>query len=84
MSETDHRWSIREFVSREFAPDVAPADIGDDHDLLDGAVVDSLGVYVVIAWLKEEHGVAADEGDYESFRTVRAIDALIRERSAGA
>lgn len=82
MSDDDRRRVIREFVSREFAPDVAPADIDDDYDLLGGAVIDSLGVYVVIAWLKEDHGVEADEGDYESLRSVRSIDELIRERSA--
>ncbi|HIY40201.1 MAG TPA: acyl carrier protein [Candidatus Nocardiopsis merdipullorum] len=81
MSDTDHRWSIREFISQEFAPDVPPDDIDDDHDLLGGAVIDSLGVYVVIAWLKENHGVEADEGDYDSFRSVQSIDDLIRERS---
>ncbi|MFI0423546.1 phosphopantetheine-binding protein [Spongiactinospora sp. 9N601] len=75
---------IKEFIVREFAPDLPANDLADDHDLLDGAVVDSLGLLKLIAWLETRYGIDSEalELDPDRFRTVTAIDALVDEALA--
>lgn len=76
---TDYITAVKAFVLDEFLPDV-PADQLDEHDdLLDGGVIDSLGVLKVLAWLEDEFDMPVDEIDFalENFRTVAAISAFI-------
>lgn len=72
-------WEIKEFVVKEFAPDLEPGALADDYDLMDGAVMDSLGLLKLIAWLETRYGVDSEalELDPDRFRTVRAIDATV-------
>ncbi|MGW0737585.1 acyl carrier protein [Streptomyces sp. NPDC002851] len=71
--------AIKEFLVEEFLPDVPAADLDEHHDLLEGGVLDSLGLLKVIAWLEDRYGVNTDEVDLEpeSFQTVAAIEAFL-------
>nr|CBW45680.1 hypothetical protein [Streptomyces pristinaespiralis] len=58
-------------------------DLADHDDLLEGGVIDSLGLLKVIAWLEDRYDINTDEVDLdpESFKSVAAIEAFIADAS---
>ncbi|MEO3870706.1 acyl carrier protein [Nonomuraea sp. B12E4] len=86
MNHTD---TIKQFLIKEFLPDITPDELDADHDLLTGGVIDSLGLLKLIAWIEGEFGVAVGDTDLDpdNFRTVAAIaafaDSAQRQRLAG-
>lgn len=74
-----HEPIIKQFVIEEFAPDVRAHELDRDHDLLDGGVIDSLGLLKLIAWLEATFDVVVEDDalDPENFRTVSAIEAFV-------
>ena len=75
----DRRDAIKRFIVAEFAPDISTADLADDYDLIDGGVVDSLGLLKVIGWLESEFGVPIDDVELapENFRSVTEINEFV-------
>nr|WP_042188858.1 phosphopantetheine-binding protein [Kibdelosporangium sp. MJ126-NF4]CEL18498.1 FIG01127693: hypothetical protein [Kibdelosporangium sp. MJ126-NF4]CTQ97982.1 FIG01127693: hypothetical protein [Kibdelosporangium sp. MJ126-NF4] len=71
--------TIKQFVLDQFLPDVSASDLADDYDLVDGGVVDSLGLLKLLAWLEDEFGLPVDDIELapETFRTIEAIDAFV-------
>ena len=53
----DARTTIRTFVIERLAPAVGLSSLGDEDDLIDSGVVDSLGIFQLIAFLEERYGV---------------------------
>ncbi|WP_326700283.1 acyl carrier protein [Streptomyces sp. NBC_01754] len=76
---------ISEYIVTEFLPDLTPAQLPPDQDLLADGVIDSLGVLKLIAWVEHHFGLAVGDTDLDpdNFRSVRAIDAYVA-RSKGA
>ncbi|MFD8819800.1 acyl carrier protein [Streptomyces sp. NPDC059627] len=76
--------AIKEFVVEEFLPDMSPAELDTDYDLLVNGVIDSLGLLKVIAWIEDRYGIDTDTVELrpESFHTVAAIDAFITHASS--
>jgi acyl carrier protein len=83
LSRTDR---IKRCVVENFIPDVVPADLPDDYDLLDSGVVTSLGLVKLITLLAREFDVDIDAADVrpDHFRTVAAIDRFLEETTAPA
>ncbi|MCA1682964.1 MAG: phosphopantetheine-binding protein [Actinobacteria bacterium] len=82
----DDTTKIKQFIVEEFMPDVTVDDLDSDYDLLEGGVVDSLGLLKVVAWLETEFDIGVDDAELgpESFRTVDAIKAFVDQaRNAG-
>jgi acyl carrier protein len=82
----DDTTKIKTFIVEEFMPDVTVDDLESDYDLLEGGVVDSLGLLKVVAWLETEFDIGVDDAELgpESFRTVDAIKAFVDQaRNAG-
>jgi D-alanine--poly(phosphoribitol) ligase subunit 2 len=77
--------AVTHFIVEEFAPDLDADNLGPDYDLLEGGIIDSLGLLVVLAWIEEQFDIVVDAGeiDENDFRNVHAICALI-ESSAQA
>ncbi|MEA2496817.1 MAG: hypothetical protein QOJ29_4728 [Thermoleophilaceae bacterium] len=75
----DHTTEIKQFIVEEFLPDVAAEELDDHYDLLDGAVIDSLGLLQVIAWLEDTFELALDDAEIgpDQFRSVHAIQTFI-------
>jgi acyl carrier protein len=75
----DNTQKVKEFVVAEFMPDVSVDELEADFDLLEGGVVDSLGLLKVVAWLETEFNIEVDDSELgpESFRTVAAISDYI-------
>ncbi|MGN9796120.1 phosphopantetheine-binding protein [Streptomyces sp. OZ13] len=75
--------AIKEFIVEEFLPDMPARDLADHDDLLEGGVIDSLGLLKVIAWLEDRYDINTDEVDLdpESFKSVAAIEAFVADAS---
>ncbi|GAB2724359.1 acyl carrier protein [Streptomyces bullii] len=79
LSERD----IAGFVVERFLPGVAAGELDPEYDLLATAVIDSLAVLHVAAWLEQRYGIELADAELtgRNFRTVRAIR-LTAERAA--
>ncbi|MEU9595445.1 acyl carrier protein [Streptomyces sp. NPDC048109] len=81
VSEAD----IAGFVVERFLLGVDAADLDPEYDLLTTAVIDSLAVLHIAAWLTDEHGVYLPDEELaaHNFRTVRAIRSTVGRVTAG-
>jgi acyl carrier protein len=79
MSEPSVAHRIRAFLIEEFVPDVPADELPSDYDLVQGGVIDSLGLLKIIAWIEEQFEIPAEllDLDPESFRSIGAIETLI-------
>lgn len=78
---------LQEHITETYLPDIDPNELGQDLDLLESGVVDSLGVLRLIAWIDKKYGLALGNADVtlDDFRTLSAISELIdRERESVA
>jgi acyl carrier protein len=77
----DHTPAIKQFIVEEFMPDVPVEQLDSDYDLLDGAVIDSLGLLQVIAWIEDTFDLALDDAEIgpDNFRSVEAMQAFIAQ-----
>jgi amino acid adenylation domain-containing protein len=71
--------TVKRFIVEQFAPDIDAEDLDSRYDLLEGGIIDSLGLLTVLAWAEEHFEVTIDAGEIleEDFRCVQAICALI-------
>lgn len=74
---------IREFISAEFAPDIDPADLPEDLDLIESGIIDSLGVLKLVAFLEDELGlaIAPEELDVDLYKSLDSINSLITAKA---
>ena len=81
--DRDARAAIREFVVDRLAPPSGRADIGDEEDLIDTGVIDSLGIFQLVAFLEERFGITIGDEEItpENFGSVMAIERLVAARS---
>lgn len=70
---------IKEWIVRNFAPDVAPADLPDDYDLLASGLISSLSLVRLVSGLAAEFGVDIDAADLrpDHFRSVTSITEFV-------
>lgn len=80
--DRDVRAALREFVVDRLAAASGRSDIGDEDDLIDSGVIDSLGIFQLVAFLEERFGVtvADEEITPENFGTLLAIERLVAAR----
>jgi len=71
--------TVTQFIVDEFAPDIRADQLDPDHDLLDGGIIDSLGLLTIVAWIEDRFAVAVDAGEIgeDDLRSVRAVCSLI-------
>ena len=81
--DRDARATIRDFVLDRLAPTSGRSDIADDEDLIDSGVIDSLGIFQLVAFLEETFGIAIGDEEItpENFGSVAAIERLVASRS---
>jgi acyl carrier protein len=82
----DSTAQVKAFIVEEFMPDVSVDELGADFDLLEGGVVDSLGLLKVVAWLESEYDIEVDDSELgpDSFRTPQAIATYVDEARGAA
>ena len=80
--DRDARSTIREFVLDRLAPTSGRSEIADDDDLIDSGIIDSLGIFQLVAFLEESFGVSIGDEEItpENFASVSAIERLVAER----
>ena len=68
----------------EFVPDSDASRLGDDLDLIETGIVDSLGVLKIVAAIENELGVSIEPEllQAENYRTPAIIEDLIRKVAA--
>jgi acyl carrier protein len=83
--DRDARTAVRDFIVTRLAPAAGRTEIADDEDLIDTGVVNSLGIFQLVAFIEERFGVTIGDEEItpEHFGTVDAIDRLITMRAAG-
>ena len=81
--DRDARAAIREFVIDRLAPTSGRGDIGDEDDLIDSGVIDSLGIFQLVAFLEERFGVVIGDEEIipENFASIVAVERLVASRS---
>jgi acyl carrier protein len=71
---------LRNFIVDELRSGWVPVEVTDDLLLIDRGVIDSLGVFELLAFLEREFGI--EVGDHElitdNFRSVNAIAEFVR------
>ena len=72
--------TIKDYVTREFAPGVD--DLTTTTDLLDQEIIDSLGIFLLVGYIKEtlDVEIAPEDIHMENFKTIDAIARLITAR----
>jgi acyl carrier protein len=75
--------AIREFVLERLAPATGRTELADNEDLIDSGVLDSLGIFQLVAFLEEEFGVAVADTEItpENFATLERIERLVAARA---
>ncbi|MFV0334841.1 MAG: acyl carrier protein [Tropicimonas sp.] len=78
------REDIKAFIVQEFVPGGSTGEIGDDLDLLNTGVIDSLGVLNLISALENDFGLVIEPEDMDTanFATVEKIHAFIHAKRA--
>ncbi|HEU5319766.1 MAG TPA: acyl carrier protein [Methylomirabilota bacterium] len=78
----DARAVIRGFVLGTLAAARGVEGVADDESLVERGVLDSLGIFELVAFLEERFGVRVPDEDItpENFRTIEDIGRLVTER----
>jgi acyl carrier protein len=73
---------VRQFIA-EYGSSKGVTDIADDESLLTRNVVDSLGVFRLIAFLEEAFPLTIDDPDIapENFETINLISAFVARKT---
>ena len=73
---------IRAFIVERLAPATGRNQLADDEDLIDTGVVDSLGIFQLVAFLEERFGIAIADTDItpDNFATIERIEQLVAGR----
>ena len=73
---------IRDFILKEFMFENPQAELTDDQPLLADGIIDSLGIFTLIAFIEKDFGlkIAPEDVILDNFQSVNAIANLIRSR----
>lgn len=73
--------TVKEYIKDEFVHD-EDIEITDDLNLLEEEIIDSLGIFTLVAFIEQKFGVAveAEEVKLDNFETIQAITKLIESK----
>jgi acyl carrier protein len=76
-----HR-TLNEYITREFMADRPGETLANDDRLFEDNIIDSLGIFVLVAYIEQEFGVKLQPEDVvlDNFATVNAIGDLVTSR----
>ena len=71
--------AIRDFIVSEIVHGSSTQELDDDFQLLEGGVLDSLGLQQLLTFLEQQFGIVISDDDLmpENFASVRAIADLV-------
>ena len=84
--DRDVRSVVRAFIVTRLAPSAGRSEIADDEDLIDTGVVNSLGIFQLVAFLEERFQISVGDEEItpENFATIDGIERLVAGRKANA
>jgi acyl carrier protein len=84
--DRDVRSVVRAFIATQLAPSAGRTDIADDEDLIDTGIVNSLGIFQLVAFLEErfQTSIGDEEITPENFSTIERIERLVAARNSNA
>jgi acyl carrier protein len=76
---------LRRYIGVELAPNATTAALADDAPLIEGGVIDSMGIFELVSFVEREFGVqiADEELVLDNFRTIGTIARLIDSKAGG-
>jgi acyl carrier protein len=76
---------VNDYISREIIQDQALLPLSNDASLLEGGILDSLGLLRLVDFLERKFHTTVGESDLlpENFENVNSICAYLRERALG-
>ena len=79
---TDSLQTIRDYVRRELMADKQDCQLEDNENLIDAGIVDSLGIFLLIAFIESEFAIKIQPEDVilENFATLNSIHKLVTTR----
>ena len=79
---TEAEQEITNFVTAEFLQDKPHITLTSETDLIDTEVLDSLAIFILIAYLEDRFGVDIEPNDitFDNFRSVGVLGELVRTK----
>jgi acyl carrier protein len=79
----DIQHAVREFIAKDLGREVQR--VTDADSLLEGGILDSLGVLALVGFIEKRYGIVVTEDEMmpENFDSIDAIAAFVNGRSAG-
>jgi acyl carrier protein len=76
---------IRDFISKELLHGNLGASLGDDDELVESGIIDSLGVMSLLGFLDEKFSfqISGDDLIPENFASIKAITDLVERQKKG-
>lgn len=74
--------TLNDYIVREFLSSKPGATLGNDEPLIEDGVIDSLGIFMLVAFIEQEFGLKLQPEDVilENFKTVNTIGSLVASR----
>lgn len=74
--------SLRNYIRENFLQKKDLEDIGDDDQLLDSGIVDSMGIIKLVSFLESQFGIEVEDDQIvpENFETMTSIAAYVTTR----
>ena len=78
-----NKLSLKQFIMEEYLPESNREEIGDDLNLIENGILDSLAVLKLVAYIEDSYNISLDpsEIDPDNLSTINAIDSLICSKS---
>ena len=78
----DIEQTIKEYILKEFMFDRPTTVLADDLPLIEEGIIDSLGIFVLIAFIEDQFKIKIQPDDVvmDNFESVNAVKALILSR----
>lgn len=82
---SDVKQALKEQIVDEFLDGVA-GDLNDETPLVENEIIDSLGIFLMLGFIKERFGVEVDPEDVtlENFATINAVAELVEAGRSAA
>ena len=76
--------AINEHIVRELMADKPDAVLDNDEPLIEGGIVDSLGIFLLVAFIENQFGIKVQPEDVvlDNFKTVNTIRDLVMARQS--